>query len=97
MASTEDFTVFFDDFAIEAMVGVAPVMVIFDSDYISASDQFGGVGGSLPRALMKSSDVATHNITRNTALIINGTEYYVIEPRPDGTGLTLLVLSTEPA
>jgi hypothetical protein len=98
MAFAEDLTPFFADFAVSATVGAATVSVIFDRAYV---EMMGGVGGGIdasqPLAWAKSSDVAAQSIVRNSTLVIAGTTYYVQSMRPDGTGLTLLVLSTEAA
>lgn len=42
--------------------------------------------------------VATHDVPRakqGDSVVINGTRYYVSAAKPDGTGVTVLVLSTD--
>lgn len=96
MPFTEDLTPFFADFAVDATVGAATVSVIFDRAHLELmSGMSGGIGGTEPLALAQTADVTANSITRNTAIVIGGTTYYVTDLRPDGTGLTLLVLSTE--
>lgn len=96
MAFTEDLDPLFADFAVAATVGAATVSGIFDRGFINQlTGLAGGVGGGLPALLVKSADVSTNSITRNTAIVISGTTYYVEDLQADGTGLTLLVLTLE--
>jgi hypothetical protein len=89
----EDLDCFFTDFAVTATVGAASVSAIFDRAHIQAM----GIDATEPMALVKTADVTARSIARNTAIVIAGTTYYVQELRPDGTGLTTLVLSLEAA
>jgi hypothetical protein len=71
-----------------------PIPVIFDSEY-SVVQEIGepGMGVPSPQALCKTADVA--NASRGDTLVVNGTTYYVQEVRPDGTGITTLILSRD--
>jgi hypothetical protein len=71
-----------------------PVPVIFDTEY-SVAQEIGetGVGVPSPQALCRTSDVA--NAGRGDKLVVNGTTYHVQEVRPDGTGVTTLILSRD--
>ena len=98
MAFAEDLSPFFDTdgFAVEATVGAATINVIFDRAHIAAlTGLAGGIDGTQPMALAQSSDVTAQSIARDTALVIGGTTYYVTSIQPDGTGVSLLVLSLE--
>ncbi len=71
------------------------IPVIFDSEY-SIVDGVGepGMGVPSPQALCRTADV--ENASRGDTLVIGGTTYYVQEVRPDGTGITTLILSRDP-
>jgi len=70
------------------------IPVIFDSEY-SVVQEIGepGMGVPTPQALCKTADV--ENASRGDTLVVNGTTYYVQEVRPDGTGITTLILSRD--
>jgi hypothetical protein len=98
VAFTEDLDPFFnvDEFAeLATCADVSTIAVIFDRAHIEVLGLGGGVGGTEPMALAKASDVAAKSLTRNSTLVVRGVTYYVTDLRPDGTGLTVLVLSTE--
>lgn len=100
MPFTEDLAPFLStsDFAVTATVGGVSVSVIFDRAHVEAMGGFGGgIDATQPTALLKTSDVTAQSIARNTAIVIDGTTYYVQSLQPDGTGMTLLVLSLEQA
>jgi hypothetical protein len=86
MAFAEDLTAFFADFSVPATLGAASFAVIFDAAYIDAL----GISTNQPAAVCKSTDVAACSL--GTAININGTAYTVREVKPDGTGLTTLML-----
>jgi len=70
------------------------IPVIFDSGY-SITQEIGepGIGVPSPQAMCKTADVG--NASRGDTLVVNGTTYYVQEVRPDGTGVTTLILSRD--
>ena len=72
-----------------------PIPVIFDSEF-SVAQMVGetDMGIPAPQTLCKASDVP--NASVGDRLAIAGTNYYVQEVRPDGTGLMLLILSRDP-
>ncbi len=78
-------------------LGYPPVQipVIFDSeDSVAEGVGEPGMGVPSPQALCRTSDV--ENASRGDTLVISGTTYYVQEVRPDGTGITTLILSRDP-
>lgn len=70
------------------------IPVIFDTEY-SVVQEIGelGMGVPAPQALCKTVDV--ENASRGDTLAVGGTTYYVHEVRPDGTGITTLILSRD--
>jgi len=72
----------------------AQIPVIFDNEY-STAEGIGepGMGVPSPQVLCKTADVpsASHGDT----LLVGGITYYVQEVRPDGTGITTLILSRD--
>lgn len=93
MAFTEDFTAFFRtaEFADPAMLGGAPVSGIFDADYLM-QDLGGGLAASGPVFMLASADVP--DSVAGLPLVVRATTYKVVEPMPDGTGVTVLRLRT---
>jgi hypothetical protein len=73
----------------------AQIPVIFDNEF-SVAQTVGEteMGIPAPQALCKASDVP--NASVGDRLAVAGTNYYVQEVRPDGTGLVLLILSKDP-
>jgi len=87
MAFVEDRTPFFADFGIDATVGAGTVRGIFDNAY---QDAFSLVPGTAPVFMCASADVSSVDV--GDSITINATAYSVTEVRPDGTGMTVLVL-----
>ena len=86
----------FDEEAVYTPAGgqAKSIQVIFDNGY-SILPVIGepGMGDSSPQVLCKTADAgsASHGDT----LLVGGTTYYVQEVRPDGTGITTLILSRD--
>ena len=82
-----------DEFADTATFthGGAPSSVkgIFDNEFITAQ----GVETLTPVFRCATTDVST--AVHGDTLVISGTTYYIIGIQPDGTGITLLILSRE--
>ena len=85
MAFTEDFTPFFEDFAVNATLGAA-TKVIFDRAHLESL----GISATQPLLVAKTSDVSSAN--KGTSITINGTAYTVMDNQPDGTGMSTLLL-----
>lgn len=100
MAFAEDHTVFFDtaDFGVEALFtpigGVAStIQGIFDDEYIAVdSDGEVEVAGSVPMFQCRTIDVPD---AYQGTLLVNGTLYTIVEPKDDGTGLTMLMMEEQ--
>jgi len=99
MAFTEDFTEFFetDDFAITAIHtpdGGSPANVdgVFDNEYLLIDDGEVGIEATAPMFQCAAADVS--GVAAGDVLNVNGTNYNIVEVKPDGTGTTFLRLST---
>lgn len=66
--------------------GGASFSVIFDSNYVDAL----GISTNQPAAVCADADCA--GLTLGSVISIRGATYTVREPKPDGTGLTTLLL-----
>ena len=65
---------------------------VFDNAYLAAQGLGdAGVGTSSPAITVLSSDVV--GVSRGDTVVVGGTTYYVVEPQPNGSGLTVLILS----
>lgn len=82
-----------DDFGSAATIGTATVYGIFDDAASAINIQTGEVMQTKPQFTCRESDVTSLAI-RGT-VIINSVTYYVLEKQPDGTGMTILILSRD--
>lgn len=85
-----------DDFATSATYtpsgGVASTInVIFDDEFHELNAETNSVETSSPQAWVVDSDVS--GVAHGDTLVISSTTYYVRGVHPDGTGITLLILS----
>lgn len=93
---TDDLSIFTstNDFAAAAALnGTTAINVIFDAAYEAINLQTGEVEGTAPVAICKESDVS--GVSHGDTLLVNGTTYHIRGVRPDGTGLTTLILSED--
>lgn len=96
----EDLTQFFDDdeFAIEAAHVMPdgshrPFHAIFDDPYLNAELGMYELDTSDPRLTARWSDIAA--VKRHDIVIVNNVRHQVVtHPKPDGTGLGVLKLSS---
>lgn len=101
MALTEDFDVFFntDDFGVNATftprTGGASTTVkgIFDKEFVAVgdADQM-EVAATDPVFQCKTSEVPN---ARGGTLVINSVTYNIVTDKPDGTGVSMLVLEDD--
>ena len=82
-----------DDFAVSITYNSASIAGIFDDEYKGVNPLTGEIEATAPQVIVKISDVS--GIVHGSVLLINSTTYYVISIRPDGTGLTTLILSKD--
>ncbi len=74
-----------------ATIGGSSFDVIFDDDY----DEDFAIEASDPQFLCVSADLTTAGGTHGSTVTISGTNYTIINLRPDGTGLTRVVLEEQ--
>ncbi len=89
----DDLDVFFADFGINATYGLSTIKVLFHNEYEAAALFNQEIESRNPYVEVKDSDVT--GITHASTLVINSTTYHVKEVKPDGTGITVLVLSKD--
>ena len=89
----QDLDGLFSDFGIDVIYGAATIQGIFDNEYLAGSVMGIGVESRGPQCWVKDSDVS--GIVQGDAWTINSTTYYVRSIEPDGTGMTLLILSKD--
>lgn len=82
-----------DDFGVVATINGTEVNGIFDNEYIDVLD----VAGTSPAFTCATADLAaiTPAVARGTSVTISGTAYTIQNIKPDGTGMTVLVLSED--
>lgn len=85
-----------DDFAVVATYtpsGGQPksINVIYDNDYVASLMEGIEVENTSPAVLCKTSDIL--NVKHGDTLVVNSITYKIIEVKPDGTGITTLILS----
>jgi len=80
-----------DEFGVVAVINGSNVNGHFDNDYIVSLE----VGGTAPAFECDTAVLVAivPAVTRGTTISISSVDYIIEEPKPDGTGMTLLVLS----
>lgn len=91
MAFAEDFTPYFADFGVAGSLAGVPVRVIFDAPAQNAYGAAGGIYGLQPQVQIATASVPGN--VEGQLLVLASGDYTVREHIPDGTGLSLLVLS----
>lgn len=88
---TENLSAFFGvaEHASAATLNGAPVQGIFEAAYVQ--QEYGGAA-STPIFTLPSASVPANPV--GMALVVGGSTYQVVEPMPDGTGVTTLRLRT---
>lgn len=75
----------------DGVLSGVPVQGIFHNEYL-LEDVGGGVASSGPAFELASGDVPAN--VAGASLVVNAVTYKVVEPMPDGTGVTVLRLRT---
>lgn len=86
MAFVENLAPFTTDFGIDAVIGGDTVRAIFDNAYQDVLF----AAGTAPALHCATADVA--NVDRGDSVDIEGDAYTVAEIKPDGTGMSVLIL-----
>lgn len=87
MAFVEDFSPFFADFGVDGTLAGEPVQVIFDEP----GELQGEMRVRTPQAQIRSSQVPASYL--GASLVIPAGSFKVRDVEPDGTGLSLLLLT----
>lgn len=80
-----------DDFGAVFIVGANSVAGVLDDQYLDQLD----TTGTTPVFTCRSSDVNAAGIARGTSGTINGVTYVVRNIKPDGTGMSDLILEDQ--
>jgi hypothetical protein len=90
VALTEPFDVFFADFAVSVTLAGATVKAIFDADFEVGSVGSIGMAARQPMLTLPTSSVPADPV--GAAVVVGSSSYTVAEHRPDGTGVSQLLL-----
>jgi hypothetical protein len=92
---TNDLEIFLnsDEFAVDVTYLGNTIQGIFDDEFSSAVQGEMGVESTVPQVLLRTSDVP--NVAHGETMTINSVVYQVIGIQPDGTGMTLILLSED--
>lgn len=88
-----DLGVFFSDFAIDANWNGTEVKVIYHNAYEGVTLFGSDIESKNPFVEVRDSDI--EGMVQRDIMGIDGTDYYVIGIQPDGTGITVLILSKD--
>lgn len=83
--------VFFHIANVEVVMGGVPVACIFDADYDTGVFSEYGVDGVAPVLTLPTASVPMPY--SGVALVVGSAHYKIVSHKPDGTGLSRLVLS----
>lgn len=86
----EDFAVLFGEFGVAGTLSGQAVRGIYDADYEFASLGAAGMSTSAPAFTLPSGSVPAAIF--EAQLVIPAGTFRVMEARPDGTGITVLML-----
>lgn len=84
--SDDDRLSMLEDFGVTAEVNGRTFVVILDNQH----DNDFGISTTVPVAIARTSDVK--DISRNTKIYVDNTQYTVAEIQPDGQGMTYMPL-----
>ena len=71
----------------------ATIWVYYDRPFFLAREEFADIATSKPQATCRTSDVS--DAAQGDKITIDGTQYTVDVPMPDGNGVTVLGLMTK--
>lgn len=87
MAPFEDLPGFFGDFGITVTLNGSQIVAIFDHEYVEAY----GIEGEAPVLTLQDEDIP-NGTGSGSAATVEGKAYRVVGIRPDGTGISQIVL-----
>ncbi len=92
---TNDLDIFLNEneHAVDVTYQAATIQGIFDAEFSSVAEGETGIESTAPQVLVKTSDVSS--AVHGQTMTINSVVYNIIGIQPDGTGLTLIVLSQD--
>jgi hypothetical protein len=92
---TNDLDIFLDDdeFAVDVILNSVTIQGIFDNEFITALEDDIGIETTSPQAQFKTTDVSS--VVHGDIMTIDSVDYNIIGIQPDGTGMTLIVLSKD--
>lgn len=95
MAWVEDLAPFFDTetFSVTAIIAGQPVVGIFNNASVLTEGYDGVMETVRPEFICRSSDVAS--VLHGADATINSVSYKVRGTRPDGAGMTLIILEVQ--
>lgn len=87
-----------DDFAVEVVYtpsggDAETISGIFDAEYTARNTATGEIETSAPQIQVATRDILS--IAHDDTIVKSGTTYNVIGIHPDGTGMTVLILSED--
>ncbi len=91
----DDLDIFLDDeeFAVDVILNSVTIQGIFDNEFLQALEDNIGVETTHPQGQFKTSDVSS--AVHGDTMTINSVVYNIIGIQPDGTGMTLILLSED--
>lgn len=92
---TDDLNIFLDDseFAVDVIFNSETIQGIFDNEFIAVVKDDIGVETTTPQCQFKTSDVLS--AAHGDIMTINSVDYNIIGIQPDGTDMTLILLSQD--
>jgi hypothetical protein len=82
-----------DEFSVDVLYNSTTFQGIFDDGFIDSADDGVAVESTAPQVQVKSTDVA--GALHGQTMTIESVVYKIIGVQPDGTGMTLIMLSIE--
>lgn len=89
-ALAEDLSVFFDEFAVDGTLAGESVRVIYDA---TPDQLLGGVGMAAPQPQVQIATASVPADVEGDTLVVPAGTFTVREHIPDGTGMSLLMLT----
>ena len=82
-----------DEFGVNITYDAGTIKGVFDNEFIESNQDEISVEDFQPQVIVKSSDIP--GLSHGDTMTIESVDYNVIGIQPDGTGLTLVILSKD--